>query len=179
MNIYEDYVNYMGECQELIEKMLETSSSIYYVISDVIKVCDYVYQEYSKNNKLDEDLEEIFEVGFGYISNVLGDLKTYFEDYYNKDIDAFNYYAELMLYSVYIDDYKGHLEVRDLLNNDIEKELNDLSSKIDNILINKKQYDESLVLLIDAKIGQLQLKDDDYKTVYNVFQMIAETLELE
>ena len=179
MNIYEDYVNYMSECQDLIEKMIETNSSIYYVLNDVIKVCDYIYQEYSKNNSLDEDLEEIFDIGYGYLSNTLGDLKTYYEDYYNKDINLFNSYAELMLYSVYIDDYKGHLEVRDLLNDEIKSDLDGLNEEIDDILVNKKEFDESLVIAIDARIGAIQLKDDDYKTVYNVFQMIAETLNLE
>lgn len=42
---------------------------------------------------------EIFEIGYGYLANVLGDLKTYYLDYFGKNIEVFNYYSELMLYS--------------------------------------------------------------------------------
>ena len=45
------------------------------------------------------------------------------DDYFEKDAEKFNYYAELMLYSVYIEDYKGFLEVNDLLNEDLDDKL--------------------------------------------------------
>ena len=67
MNIYEDYRNYIDECDELIEMLKEKGASVYYAISDVLKVTEYIYNEYEKNQKLDEDLEEIFE----YIENDL------------------------------------------------------------------------------------------------------------
>ena len=36
MNIYEDYANYISECQELIEEMIQYNSSVYYAIADEI-----------------------------------------------------------------------------------------------------------------------------------------------
>ena len=84
-----------------------------------------------------------------------------------------------MLYSVYIEDYKGFLEVNDLLNEDVEKALNELIYQIDAILVNKKEYNESFVVSIDSVINTVLPMDKDYKTVYNVFRMIAEELELE
>ena len=179
MNIFEDYVNYMGECQELIEKMIEQNSSIYYVLSDVIKVTDHIYQMNERKESLDEDLEEIFEIGYGYLSNVLADLKTYYEDYFDKNMDLFNYYSELMLYSVNIEDYLDHLIVQELGNEELEKKLRDINYEIDNMLVNKKPYDEAYVVNLDARIEELKLANDGYKPVYNVFRMIAETLELE
>lgn len=104
MNIYEDYANYISECQELIEEMIQYNSSVYYAIADVLKVTDYIYQKNEKKETIDEDMLEIFEIGYGYLANVLGDLKTYYLDYFDKNIEVFNYYSELMLYSIYIEE---------------------------------------------------------------------------
>ena len=151
MNIYEDYANYISECQELIEEMIQYNSSVYYAIADVLKVTDYIYQKNEKKETIDEDMLEIFEIGYGYLANVLGDLKTYYLDYFDKNIEVFNYYSELMLYSIYIEDYKSHLNVQDLINDDIEKNLTDLIYKIDGILVNKKPYDKNTITDIEAK----------------------------
>ena len=71
MNIYEDYRNYIDECDELIEMLKEKGASVYYAISDVLKVTEYIYNEYEKNQKLDEDLEEIFDIGYGFLANIV------------------------------------------------------------------------------------------------------------
>ena len=65
MNIYEDYANYISECQELIEEMIQYNSSVYYAIADVLKVTDYIYQKNEKKETIDEDMLEIFEIGYG------------------------------------------------------------------------------------------------------------------
>ena len=179
MNIYEDYANYISECQELIEEMIQYNSSVYYAIADVLKVTDYIYQKNEKKETIDEDMLEIFEIGYGYIANVLGDLKTYYLDYFDKNIEVFNYYSELMLYSIYIEDYKSHLNVQDLINDDIEKNLTDLIYKIDGILVNKKPYDKNTITDIEAKVSENKPQNDNYKPVYNVFRLIVEELDLE
>lgn len=56
MNIYEDYANYISECQELIEEMIQYNSSVYYAIADVLKVTDYIYQKNEKKETIDEDM---------------------------------------------------------------------------------------------------------------------------
>ena len=62
MNIYEDYANYISECQELIEEMIQYNSSVYYAIADVLKVTDYIYQKNEKKETIDEDILEIFSI---------------------------------------------------------------------------------------------------------------------
>ncbi len=179
MNIYEDYINYISECQTLIEAMINNKSSVYYVIADALKVTDYIYKLYEQKKPIDEDLEEIFEIGFSYLANVLGDLKTYYVEYFDKNIDVFNYYCELMLYSIYIEDYKDHLTVQELINDDLENALNDLVFKIDGILVNKKPYDQKDIINLESQISELKVAEDDYKPVYNVFHLIVEELNLD
>ena len=84
-----------------------------------------------------------------------------------------------MLYSIYIEDYKSHLNVQDLINDDIEKNLTDLIYKIDGILVNKKPYDKNTITDIEAKVSENKPQNDNYKPVYNVFRLIVEELDLE
>lgn len=179
MNIYEDYGNYMSEVQELVEAMIKSNSTVYYALTDVVKVTDYIYRLSQNDEKIDEDLEEIFEIGYGYLSNVLGDLKTYYEEYFEKNMAVFNYYSELMLYSIYVEDYKDHLNVEELINDDIEKQLNDLIYTIDGILVNKKPYDGLLIANIEGTIDDINIGRNNFQPVYNVFRMIAEELNLD
>ena len=109
MNMYEDYNGYMADMRDLIKKLEETSSGVYVLLEDVLRVTKYIYEEHEKGSKLDEVLEEIFEAGFGYLSNVLSDISIMYHEYFNDDIKLFNYYAPLIVYSIYLEDYRCHL----------------------------------------------------------------------
>ena len=82
MNIFDDYGNFIEEHEELINKLKESSSVILTTINDVMKVLDYVYEQYLAQDKIEEDLIDIFDIGFGYLSNVLVDVDLYYKDYF-------------------------------------------------------------------------------------------------
>lgn len=178
MNIYEDYRNYIDECDELIEMMKEKGAFVYYAISDVLKVTEYIYKEYEKNQKLDEDLEEIFDIGYGFLANVLADMKTYYEDAFEKNKELFEKYSELLLYSIYIEDFKSYMYSEELMNDEYEERINQLLNKIDNIFVNKKPIPSDLIGQIDATLNDMGLHNSNYRPAYSVFQMIAEELNL-
>jgi len=178
MNIYEDYRNYIDECDELIEMSKEKGASVYYAISDVLKVTEYIYNEYEKNQKLDEDLEEIFDIGYGFLANVLADMKTYYEDAFDKNKDVFEQYSELLLYSILIEDFKSYMYSEELMNDEYEEKLNQLLNKLDSIFTNKKPIPNGLVEQIDATLSDMGIHNSDYRPAYSVFQMIAEELNL-
>ena len=54
MNIYEDYKSYMNEHASLLKKLNEHNSKILICILDVIKVTDYIYQKFIKNEFINE-----------------------------------------------------------------------------------------------------------------------------
>ncbi len=178
MNIYEDYRNYIDECDELFEMLKEKGASVYYAISDVLKVTEYIYNEYEKNQKLDEDLEEIFDIGYGFLANVLADMKTYYEDAFDKNKDVFEQYSELLLYSILIEDFKSYMYSEELMNDEYEEKLNQLLNKLDSIFTNKKPIPNGLVEQIDATLSDMGIHNSDYRPAYSVFQMIAEELNL-
>ena len=69
-------------------------------------------------------------------------------------------------------------EVEDLMNDDIQKEIEDLAFKIDGILANNKQYDEGILTEVEYLIDSNTPEDASFKPVYVVFALIKEELEL-
>lgn len=179
MNIYEDYQSYMEECSELIEVLKTNGKEVYYAISDVIKVTKYILNEYLHHQTIDEDLDEIFDIGYGFLANVLSDMKTYYEDAFDKNPKTFEKYSELLLYSIYVEDFKSFLESEELMNEDILQDLNDILMKLDGIFTHQKEYDENLPLEINAKLTELGLEKFKFRPAYSVFQLICEELNLE
>ena len=94
MNIYDDYASYLDECTEIINTMKASNSPLLLIINDVT---DDIYTKYTKKQKLDEDTEEIFSLGFSYLSSVLSDIKTYYDDYFDKSVEKLNKYAPLII----------------------------------------------------------------------------------
>lgn len=180
MNIYDDYASYLDECTEIIKMMKTSNSPLLLIINDVMTVTDSIYTKYTKKQKLDEDTEEIFSLGFSYLSSVLSDIKTYYEDYFDKSIDKLNRYSSLIISLIMLNDFKDFLEVEDVMNDDLQKEIEELAFKIDGILANNKQYDEEILseveYLIDSNTSTLE--NTSFKPVYIVFALIREELEL-
>ena len=78
MNVYDDYISYLGENMDIISALKDSESPVLTIINDVIRVNDYIYQQYSKKNTIDEDTEEIFSLGYGYLSNVISSSISFF-----------------------------------------------------------------------------------------------------
>ena len=167
MNIYEDYQSYMEECSELIEMLKTNGKEVYYAIHDVIKVTDYILKQYQNNQKIDEDLDEIFDIGYGFLANVLADPKT------------FETYSELLLYSIYIEDFKSFLESEDLMNDDMLQTINEMLNQLDSIFTHTKKFNPNLPMDLNAQLNALGTEKFKFKPAYSVFQMICEELDLE
>ena len=178
MNIYEDYNIYIVDMKSLI-KMLENSKSpVYILIEDALNVTKYIYKEHEKGSKLDDVLEEIFEAGYGYLSNVLNDLNIMYEEYFDSNIDIFNYYAPLIIYSIYLEDYRCHLDADEKLTEERAKLIKEVEENVDQILANRKTFDESLINMYEEQILDIAPKGDKFEPVYIVYSMIAEELNL-
>lgn len=178
MNIYEDYNGYMTDMRGLIKKLEETSSGVYVLLEDVLTVTKYIYEEHTKGSKLDDVLEEIFEAGFGYLSNVLSDISIMYQDYFNSDMKLFNYYAPLIVYSIYLEDYRCHLEAEELLTEEREEFIKNIEEEVDHVLANKMSFDMEMIDAWEERIFKIARKGDKFKPVYLVYSMIVEELKL-
>lgn len=178
MNIYDDYISYLGESMEIITELNKSESPILSVLHDVIRVTDYIYQQYTKKKKIDEEVEEIFSLGYGYLSNTLTDIKTYYEEYFNKDINLLNKYSTLIIDLILLEDFKSFLDVSDRLDEETSKEIDELMNKIDRNLENRTPLFIDLVEDVELFIDNKTPITLDFKPVYIVFAMIAEELSI-
>lgn len=175
MNIYEDYINYMNEHNDMLDKLYSTESEVLFCLEDVIKVCDTIYQMYDKEETLSDEINEIFEIGFGYLVNTINDLNSYYKDCLNSDIIQFNHYARILVYSILLDDYKAYL----VSNEDYEGKEQEVIEKalkdIDEIVSNKKAFGEETLASLE-KVVSLASREE-YKPSYIIFSMIFEELQ--
>ncbi len=178
MNIYEDYSGYMTDMKDLIKKLETSSSGVYVLLEDALMVTKYIYEEHEKGSKLDEVLEEIFEAGFGYLSNVLNDLNIMFQDYFSGDIELFNYYAPLIVYSIYIEDYRCHLLADELLDEEREILIKRIEEEIDQMLVNKKPFNMEVIDAWEEEVLKVAPEGDQFEPVYIIYSMIVEELHL-
>lgn len=176
MNIYDDYNKYIIENEELLNYLKSSNSSVLYCLADVLEVLDYVYKKYVDKIKIENELEEIFEIGFGYLSNCLIDINTYYNDYFGKDIILFNKYSTLIIYSILLDDVKGYLLSEERLTEERSELLDKAAKLIEGTLINIKEINPEEVAEIEDILEMVLPKKNNYKPVYAVFAMIAEEL---
>lgn len=176
MNMYDDYNKYIIEHEELLNNLKNSDSNVLLCLSDVLEVLEYIYKKYLDQAKIDNDLEEIFEIGFGYLSNSLVDIKTYYVDYFKKDIILLNRYSTLIVYSILLDDLKGYLLSEERLTEERKETINNASKLIDDVMINLKEIDGDVIVTIEEAFETSLPKKHNYKPVYSVFQMIAEEL---
>ena len=176
MNMYDDYNKYIIEHEELLNNLKNSDSNVLLCLSDVLEVLEYIYKKYLDQAKIDNDLEEIFEIGFGYLSNSLVDIKTYYVDYFKKDIILLNRYSTLIVYSILLDDLKGYLLSEERLTEERKATINNASKLIDDVMINLKEIDGDVIVTIEEAFETSLPKKHNYKPVYSVFQMIAEEL---
>lgn len=176
MNMYDDYNKYIIENEELLNNLKNSDSNVLLCLSDVLEVLEYIYKKYLDQAKIDNDLEEIFEIGFGYLSNSLVDIKTYYVDYFKKDIILLNRYSTLIVYSILLDDLKGYLLSEERLTEERKATINNASKLIDDVMINLKEIDGDVIVTIEEAFETSLPKKHNYKPVYSVFQMIAEEL---
>lgn len=178
MNIYEDYKSYMNEHASLLKKLNEHNSKILICILDVIKVTDYIYQKFIKNEFINEEEKEIFDIGYGYLSNVLNDLNTFYEDYFDNNINEFEKRVDLIMLAIYVDDYVCYLENNEYMNDGLKEELKSIAYKLDNMLANKTIVDEQIVKNIESHVLSLSSYHNDFRPVYLIFSMMIEELQI-
>ncbi len=178
MNIFDDYGNFIEEHEELINKLKDSSSVILTVINDVMKVLDYVYEQYLAGDKIEEDLIDIFDIGFGYFSNVMLDVNVYYKDYFNSNLDILNYYGSLITYSKHLEDFKYYLESEELLSDERKETIEKVLDKIELILKEKMSYSKEDIDNFEDDIKEIMPYHDSFKPVYSVFLMITEELNI-
>lgn len=173
--IFKDYASWRIDNQETIEQFKHNSNVVYDRFEPVYVVLNHIYDMVVEGEELDEDLEVIFESGFGYLSNQFEIIKIYYDTLFQQSCDDFKNYADVLLYLIYISDLRLDLE-----NNDIDidmTELDDLETSIENFIM-ERQTDFAFLADRMNKIMSEIFKQLDYEyvSIIDIFVEIAENL---
>ena len=178
MNIFDDYGNFIEEYDELISKLRNSDSLIVTTFIDVLKVLDYVYEQYLAGDKIEEELIDIFDIGFGYFSTTIMNINTYYKEYFNENFEVLNYYSALIAYEIYLDDFKCYLDNEELLTDERKGIISQIEDKIGIILQKKLPYTKEEIDKFEDDIHSIMPYHDSFKPVYSVFLMITEELNI-
>jgi hypothetical protein len=178
MNIYEDYQKYIDEYRPLIEDLTQMSSSILSVVDDIVAVLDYTLKLYLDHSKIDEDLQDAFEIGFQYLENVFSDLKVYYEDYFSSNPDRLKYYGNLITYSIFLDDYKGYLLDEEMLTDELKATIDNIQDEADKIMVNLRPYDDAITERFDTMLQEHVSSLDRFHPIPSIFNQMRELLDI-
>ncbi|AIO18229.1 hypothetical protein KQ51_00341 [Candidatus Izimaplasma bacterium HR1] len=171
--ILKDYASWKIENHEMIEKFKGNNNVIYQRLEPVFLVLDYVYDLACDQQELDEDLETIFEIGFNYINAQFNVIKIYFESLFQSKCDEFEDYSEMLLFLIYIFDFRTDLENHGF-ESDIEV-LNDAETYIENMIMERRRdYDYVRDMLNEALKNVSETIDYEYVSLIDIYVEIAE-----
>ncbi|HHU56209.1 MAG TPA: hypothetical protein GXZ48_05950 [Acholeplasmataceae bacterium] len=168
-----DYLSWFQKNEDFFETLFKEDSLIFNHLHDTIKVLNFI----SNQEKVNEDLEVFYEIGFPYLFNKVNDIKYYVENYFNNNLSKFLKYEILINYTLYLDDLIDSLTEKKLFDNNIKIELSKINEEIDDILRNKKKFDNDLINKYDLVIQSL-IPNTQILTIPEIFHRAAEELRL-
>jgi type I site-specific restriction endonuclease len=139
-----DYSSYLEENSQVLEKIKKMDLFTYERLDDVLQVMEFIMTRVNNYSKVEEEFEVIFEVGFTFIYDQLESIKTIYEHYFNKDDDSFKKYDHLMNYYLYLEDLVENLKEKSLYKLKTKKAIEDILSRIEEILKNKVDFTDQV-----------------------------------
>jgi hypothetical protein len=173
--VLKDYASWKIENYEMLGKMKQNENPIYDRLEPVYVVLEHLYDMACSTEELDEDLENIFNVGFQYLYSQLNIIKIYFENLFKSNCDGFDEYSEMLLFLLYIFDLRADLESHDI-DSDLEV-LNSTETYIENMIMERRQdFDYVREMMNKAMKYVFGLTDYEYVSIVDIYVEIAENL---
>ena len=172
----DDYKKWYAQKEDFLNHLFHHDSIIFHRFENVIRVLNFI--ETLDEKEINEDYEVIFDCGFSYLFSTVSEMELYLDKYFNNNFHRFLEYELLINYSLYVNKLKSVLEEYEVMNKDIQKEFSAVLEEIDDIVINKKKFDNEIVDKFDAQILSTFTYSKEYITTPEVFDRIAEELQV-
>jgi thiamine kinase-like enzyme len=175
--IYRDYASWKIENHKLIEKFKENHNNLYERFEPVFVVIDHIYDSVCTQDDLDEDLENIFEIGFNYLNSQFNVIKIYYESLFGSNCDDFKEYTEMIYYLLYIFDLRTDIENHGF-DSDIDA-LNHVETSIENMIMERRKDFVVIKSLLNSALEEVfKIIDYEYVSIIDIYVEIAENLGL-
>jgi len=168
-----DYKNYLKDNESIINDI--NNLNMYDRLYDAFKVMNFICAMKETQGTIDQDLTIIFETGFDFIQDTIETIKIYYNNYFNKNLKEFKKYDNAITYLLYLDDIIEVLKEKNLYTED---KLQFIGNELENILINKLEFDVKDTYKYDEAINECIGNEKDVFTTYEIFSMISEELGL-
>lgn len=171
-----DYQSYLTQNSDFLELLKANCRIIYDRFEDVFLVMDFIKERVRKYEKVEEEFEVIFEVGFTYFHQQLEELKNIYEIYFKNDIAGFKKYQTLVNYYLFLSDLAESLKEKSLYKEEAKEAISGLYGEIEDIFSEKKDFDQEIfqkfnfILEGIAPVGTL--------TTQEIYVMIREEIEV-
>ena len=174
MNNFEDYRSYKDEHIELIDELLEIKSKIISRFTHVLAICEYISA--LNEDELNDDLINIFDVAFEYLSRQIDTIETIYKKDYRNNLDAFNGASRTINLLLHIDDFLKEYETLDNFNEEGKEELSKLYDDVLEEAEKGKDIDDIYFGILNDLV--YKLFPQDYRSINDILYDIAIELDL-
>ena len=173
MDIYTDYLNWKFENHELIDNLVKRRSKTISRFTSTIVVVDYLYDKFLKYNKLTEDEEVFFSVGFDYIHDNFYTIKTLLEYKFDNDYNELEKYSKTINLLLYVNEFQAEL-LQNLSDSKAMQPLDDFELSVNNFLDRKENVPDEYFQLLNEIVNPIfERFNIEYNPIESIFYEIA------
>ncbi len=174
MNLFEDYVNFKQDKEQLINSLVDNNSDILARFRHVFAVVDFYNEQNEVNIKLDESEENIFQTGFEYIFDRLNLIELISTKIFKNNYEEMEQYSKTISLILYVNDFKDEVYNIDESNTTAIAELSQYEESILKILETKQNAtDVEIGLLNELSIKVFDELGEEYYGLNEIFYDIA------
>ncbi len=176
--LYHQYANFKLENDELFTFLKQRDSLLLFRMQHIMEVTDHYYDKLIDDPNFTDEEDEIFKAGFMYLENVVAELKTILEKYYQNNLIDLDKDAKVVGLVLNAIEFQNELlRIEDFDAKDMQFLL-DFEQSILAKIQNKEVIDEASFQQLDENSDRIFKKFPDFYPLNHIFLDIAADLDL-
>jgi len=179
-NQFLDYKSFKDTNEDLLMQLIKNNSLIIARFKYVIAVVDYLYdQAVFEKKELDNNENEIFEVGYQYVYDRFMTINMFKEQVFKNNLFEMERFAKSLNLLFYIEDFLDEVDSFEGETKNEHKRLADLETSVTEMIENKHQVqDEMFALVDDISMQIFSSLGIEYYGIPDIYYDIALDLDL-
>ena len=171
MDIYTDYANWKFENHELISELVKRKSITIARFTPVLVVIDYLYDKVCSNNKLTNDEEVFFSMGFDFVYDCFLTISNIYEFTFKKDINKLEKCSKTINLLLYVNEFQAEA-LSMVEDTDDLKELDSFEERLIDFIEKEDNIPEEQLVLLNKAIDDL-FDGKEFYTMDQIYYEIA------
>jgi hypothetical protein len=172
----QDYKSYLLQNYNLLEDLKASNSLIYDRLADVLKVLAFIEERVERYQKIEEEFEVIFEVGFSYFYEQFEEVKNLIHLYFQKDFTGLKKYEDLINYNLYLTDLTEALKEKSLYNSDTKTVILRIVEEIETIISERREFGDDIFQRFNNMLQERVPVGT--QSTQEIFALISEELDI-